>query len=217
MKPTRIILTLLLLASIFPAIAQQQEEGPDSAAVLAEYAKVEASFEKVVQKYVDFFQVKQKLVYKEANKKSKSGSASYIIEYTCQEINYGLNNTNNTITPYEAFVLLEIKIMTNQPCGKVPGTILMGPSAGWASVQEALANDKSTCFRTQVKVAPYQVQINFDYKDGQWVFKDVRKANTRQRDLPLAAVLGKVVSPAQEIQEPDGIDYNQKWLVLLGK
>lgn len=213
MKPHFFLALLIFLSLSLPAFAQ---EAPlDSAAVKAEHARIEATFEKVIQKYVDFFQVKQKVLYKETNKKSDTGEACYLVEYTCQEINYGMSSTTNESASYNAHIILGVKTLTNRPCGKLSGAILLGASAGWPTVAEALANNRVNCFTSQVKSPTYKVRLNFDYVDGKWVFKDVKHVKTGKAEPVLSAVFGAPAAPSVEVTETEGINYNKKWLALV--
>ncbi|MCB0292412.1 MAG: hypothetical protein KDH97_19310 [Calditrichaeota bacterium] len=204
-------LTLLLLSG--GGFAQEI----DSAAVMQEHQEIEASFETVVNRFAEFFQVKQKLLCREESKKSPTGAASYIAEYTCKEVNYGVSSSGNTIIPYTAQIVLTMTKLTNQACGDIPGVTLLGLPAGWGSEAEALANDRSACYKSAIRPVPYQVQLRFDYKDGAWSLKQVQNLSGKAGEGAIAAAFGLLESPALEIATPEGQAFNQPWGALLPK
>lgn len=189
----------------------------DSAAVLQEHREIEASFEAVVNRFAEFFQVKQKLLCREENKKSPSGAASYIAEYTCREVNYGVSSSGNTIIPYTAQITLTMTKLTNQACGDIPGVTLLGLPAGWETEAEALANDRSACYKSAIRPVPYPVQLSFDYKDGAWLLKQVQNLTGKSAESAVAAAFGLLQSPALEIATPEGQAFNRPWHALLPK
>lgn len=212
MKSVILFLTCLFLMFTFPALSQ---EAADSAAVKAEHSRVQASFETVVDKFVAFFQTKQKLVYKFEYAKSKSGYAAYIIEYTCKEVNYGVTSTNTPRTGYTANVILTVSKRDNRSCGNTASETILGPPAGWDNIEDALSNNKESCFKSFTKAVQSQIRLNFDYKNDHWEFKNVTVENSNEPEAALSAALGKVVEPAMEITDPAAVKFNQKWLTLI--
>lgn len=212
MKPWQRMIFFLLGVMVYPAYAQVPL---DSAAVKAEHARVEAAFETIVNRFVEFFQTKQKLLYKYENSKSKTGVASYVIEYTCKEVNYGVNSSNNTIIPYLGFIKLSISRRDNRSCGTIPGEVLLGASAGWDNVEAALANNKETCFKSIMQQTLQAIRLDFEFKNGQWVFKQVVSEPGNQPEPALCMAFGKPVSPAVTPTEETAVRFNQKWAGLL--
>lgn len=212
MKSVRLFLSCLFFMFTLPALSQ---EVADSAAIKAEHNRIQASFETIVNKFVAFFQTKQKLIYKFEYAKSKSGYAAYIIEYTCKEVNYGVTSTNVPQTGYTANVTLTISKRDNRSCGNTASETILGPPAGWDNIEDALGNNKESCFKSYTKAVQSHVRINFEYKDGHWEFKNVTVENSKEPETALSAGLGKVVEPAMEITDPVAVKFNEKWLALV--
>lgn len=212
MKSVRLFLSYLLLMFTLPVLSQ---EAADSAAIKAEHNRIQASFEIIVNKFVAFFQTKQKLIYKFEYAKSKSGYAAYIIEYTCKEVNYGVTSTNTPQAGYTANVTLTISKRDNRSCGNTASETILGPPAGWDNIEDALNNNKESCFKAYTKAVQSQVRLNFDYKSGHWEFKNVTVENSKEPETALSAGLGKIVLPAMEITNPAAVKFNQKWLALV--
>lgn len=212
MKSSRLIFLFLFGMISAPAYGQAPV---DSAAVKAEHARVEAAFETIVNRFVEFFQTKQKLLYQFENSKSKSGVACYVIEYTCKEVNYGVNSSNNTIIPYLGFIKLSISKRDNRSCGAIPGDVLLGASAGWDNLEAALANNKETCFKSMMQQTLQAIRLDFEFKNGQWIFKQVVSEPGNQPEPALSMAFGKPVSPAVAATEEAAVSFNQKWGKLL--
>lgn len=212
MKSWQRIMLFLLGIMFSPAYSQAPV---DSAAVKAEHARVEAAFETIVNRFVEFFQTKQKLLYQYETPKSKSGVACYVIEYTCKEVNYGVNSSNNTIIPYLGFIKLSISKRDNRSCGTIPGDVLLGASAGWDTVEAALSNNKETCFKTIMQQTLHPIRLDFEFKNGKWMFKQVVTEPGNQPEPALSMAFGKPVSPAVTPTEAAGASFNQKWVGLM--
>lgn len=212
MKSVRLFLPCLFFMFTLSALSQ---EAADSASVKAEHNRVQAFFETIVDKFVAFFQTKQKLLYKFEYAKSKSGYAAYIIEYTCKEVNYGVTSTNTPEAGYTANVTLTISKRDNRSCGNTASETILGPPAGWDNIEDALGNNKESCFKSYTKAVQSQVRLNFEYKDDHWEFKNVTVENSKEPETALSAALGKVVEPAMEITDLAAVKFNQKWLALV--
>ena len=215
MKPLKILLSCSIFLFTLPAMSQPAENEIDTAAVKAEYNRVYASFEPIVNKFVAFFQVKQKLLYKFEYPKSKSGFAAYLIEYTCKEVNYRVSNTNNTRVPYVGNILLTISKRDNRSCGNTASETIFGPPAGWDNLKDALDNNKGTCFKTITGAIKSGVRLNFDYQNGRWEFKNALIEGGKEPETAISLALGKIIAPAMEISEPAAADFNQKWRALV--
>jgi hypothetical protein len=202
MKHFKMLFPCLIFLFILPVFSQQTENEIDTAAVKADYDRVYASFEPVVDKFVAFFQVKQKLLYKFEYAKSKSGFAAYIIEYTCREVNYGVSNTNKPEVPYVANILLTISKRDNRSCGNTANVTILGPPAGWDTVEDALTNNKGTCFKTLTGEIKSVARLNFEYKNRRWEFKNAQIEGGKEPESAISLALGKVTPPAMEISEP---------------
>lgn len=215
MKSVPLLLFCLIFSLNLPALSQQPDTPIDTAAVKAEYERAYASFEPIVNKFAAFFQVKQKLFYKFEYAKSKSGNASYIIEYTCKEVNYGVSNTNNPQVPYLGNVLLTISKRDNRSCGNTASETILGPPAGWDNPEAALANDKETCFKSVTGAIKSQVRINFEFKNGRWEFTNAVTEGGKEPEHAISLALGKVTAPALEITEAAALEFNRKWSALV--
>lgn len=201
--------TLLLI----PLQAQVQ----DTVAMKAGHEAAQASFEKIVGRFADFFQTKQKMIYKYAHPKSASGFAARLIEYTCREVQYGVNNTNFAPVPYKAQITLNFSVKTNQKCGKVTDVAAFGLPAGWDNEADALANNSSACFRSNRKPQIQQVRLDFEFrkKSGQWVFLKAVNIAKNSDDPALSAALGVIIKPALTLEEQAAQSFNGKWRQLV--
>lgn len=187
----------------------------DSLKIQQEQQEVQDSFKQVVKRFVDFFQEKQKLVYKFTNDRSKTGVAFYLVEYTCSKINYSLNSTNSEKNPYQGKITFNLKKRDNSVCGTVPNITALGYPVGWETIEAALANDNELCYRKNVKKGERKVEVRFDFNGGKWEIRDVRYVGNNEPEMELSAVFEIPVAPGVTPTEEAAVQFNKKWMLLV--
>ena len=211
-----LLLTMLMLLSTLPLLAQEAEEAEVDPALKKQMAAVEAEFEKIVGNFAAFFQTKQKLVYAYKHKRGSEDIAAYVIEYTCKEVHYAVSSTGDARLPFLATITLSLTRKTNRSCGNTAGATMLGLPAGWNTIEAAVENaGKSSCFKSNVKASGNQVRINFEYLDGVWQYKSAENETRNAPELPLESVFGNAIEPGVAVDSSAAEELNSRWKALL--
>ena len=187
----------------------------DTTAMMAEHQKAQDSFDQIVSNVANFFQKKQKMVYKFLHSKSKTSHAAHIVEYTCKEVNYSMNSTLAESAVIDGFITLFVEKRNNRSCGDVPDITTLAPPIGWEEIDDAISHNKEKCFKTSLKSPKSKFRLYFKFFEGEWQFQDAVGVNNKKPVPELSAVFGKPVDPAVRITEESGIEFNAKWRRLI--
>ncbi len=183
----------------------------------ARHQAMEGKFEKVVQKFVAFFENQPRLIYKAKTSKSESGYLAFVSQYTCEKVDYAVSTVHGEKSSFSGTMTLLLNRSDNRACGDVPGATLLEPASGYSDVAAALdkATDKA-CYRKGGKSVRNSIRLDFVYKSGVWELQEVFNLSQKKAEPILSAAFGKVVGPAVPIEEEPAVAFNQAWEQLTG-
>jgi hypothetical protein len=192
--------------------------------VQADQPKAIYSFNSIKGKFSNFFKTPQKLIYKQSYSASPTGINVEIIEYDCIEMSYDIQETKSLISPFIAYIDLDLTSISNSSCGNVSYTI--GDSkttTGWDSEKGALDNaDIPSCYKRQMDItgslepiSRETIRINFAFQNNKWVFKSAVRKKYNIPPLALSNAFGIIINPGIQLQDSTSIAYNSKWIELI--
>ena len=210
-----IITALFFFALCSQAQAQSQEQ-----------KQAIDSFDLIVNKFSTFFKSPQKLINKQAFSKSPSGVSVHVLEYSGTNLSYDIKKTESIISPFTAFIEIDVSPKSNNSCGNVffiVGEKKYKTITGWDTEKGALDNsDTLKCYEPQLffgRVMPsiaYRVKFEFAYQNNKWVFKAVtNQQDNNKAESTISGALGLYYEPIQPLTNKESNEFNAKWIALI--
>jgi len=166
------------------------------------------SFNLIVGKFDNFFKSPQKIIYRENYSESPSGGVVYVIEYSGVNLRYDIKKTDSMISPFTAFIELDLTTGSNGSCGNVSG---YQNNIGWDNEKEALEKSNSpNCYKPSEYVT-HPVKFGFAYQNNKWILKSVVYTEFNRPDKAILSALDLY----QSVTNKESIVFNSKWMNLI--
>jgi hypothetical protein len=147
------------------------------------------SFKAIVKSVDDYFSTSPIVLYSEdIGKYSPSGKICFLIKYEKLAVSYDIEKTNSLVSPYTAYIVLNLKASSNGKFGDLKQSTIdpeTGKDAfynwGFQKAEDALnckelsscAPDHFTLMETAKRgMCSGEIKLLYAFQENKWVFKD---------------------------------------------